>query len=320
MVISHNILAMNASRQFNMVENAKKKSTEKLSSGYRINRAADDAAGLAISEKMRKQIRGLDKGASNIQEGISLVQVADGALAEVTGMLQRMNVLSVQAANGTNSQSDRRSIQAEIDQLNKEIDRIGETTSFNGTYIFKDLDGETKNREHEVIDLMSCPEAFEFELVNGPSSATDLSGKVTHKYKIGIGNCTSAEDIVDTVYDYVRNNLPDTVPQNPASGGPIGVSHSNMMTKSPDGRSLIIYATSKAKPTPEEAANVYQTGPYGRVTSSYVTMEGDKGEAKNYLKIQCSGVDFDQEMIYTRVINSDMLGTDGINLLAEYGP
>lgn len=276
MVISHNILAMNASRQFNMVENAKKKSTEKLSSGYRINRAADDAAGLAISEKMRKQIRGLDKGASNIQEGISLVQVADGALAEVTGMLQRMNVLSVQAANGTNSQSDRRSIQAEIDQLNKEIDRIGETTSFNGTYIFKDLDGETKNREHEVIDLMSCPsaeegylreaykvgssyhpagtinfkninggnlnyilgsqftftcsqscpEAFEFELVNGPSSATDLSGKVTHKYKIGIGNCTSAEDIVDTVYDYVRNNLPDTVPQNPASGGPIGVSHS----------------------------------------------------------------------------------------------
>lgn len=285
-------------------------------------------------------------------------------------MLQRMNVLSVQAANGTNSQSDRRSIQAEIDQLNKEIDRIGETTSFNGTYIFKDLDGETKNREHEVIDLMSCPsaeegylreaykvgssyhpagtinfkninggnlnyilgsqftftcsqscpEAFEFELVNGPSSATDLSGKVTHKYKIGIGNCTSAEDIVDTVYDYVRNNLPDTVPQNPASGGPIGVSHSNMMTKSPDGRSLIIYATSKAKPTPEEAANVYQTGPYGRVTSSYVTMEGDKGEAKNYFKIQCSGVDFDQEMIYTRVINSDMLGTDGINLLAKYGP
>lgn len=131
MVIAHNMAAMNAQRQVNIVTDKKQKSTEKLSSGYRINRAADDAAGLSISEKMRKQIRGLNRSAKNIEDGISLVQVADGALAEDSDILQRMNVLAVQAANGTNSASDRADIQKEIDQLTSEIDRIAETTKFN---------------------------------------------------------------------------------------------------------------------------------------------------------------------------------------------
>jgi len=134
MVIAHNMAAMNAQRQVNIVTDKKQKSTEKLSSGYRINRAADDAAGLSISEKMRKQIRGLNRSAKNIEDGISLVQVADGALAEDSDILQRMNVLAVQAANGTNSASDRADIQKEIDQLTSEIDRIAETTKFNEVF------------------------------------------------------------------------------------------------------------------------------------------------------------------------------------------
>lgn len=130
MIISHNLAAMNASRQYNIVSGAKAKASEKLASGYRINRAADDAAGLAISEKMRRQIRGLNKGSENIQSGISLLQVADGALAEVDDMLHRMTELSVKAANGTNNTEDRAAIQAEIDNLSAEITRIGKSTRF----------------------------------------------------------------------------------------------------------------------------------------------------------------------------------------------
>ena len=142
MVISHNLLAMNAQRQFNITGTQKKKSTEKLASGYRINRAADDAAGLAISEKMRRQIRGLDQGARNTQDGISLLQVADGALSEVHDMLHRMNELAIQAANGTNTLEDRKAIQQEIDQIKGEIGRIGDSTTFNERFIFKGLTEE----------------------------------------------------------------------------------------------------------------------------------------------------------------------------------
>lgn len=130
-VIAHNILAMNANRQFNITTKKKAKSTEKLSSGYRINRAADDAAGLSISEKMRRQIRGLNQASENIQDGISLCQVADGALNETHDILQRMRELSVKAANNTNSDEDRNAIQREIDELTKEVDRIANDTSFN---------------------------------------------------------------------------------------------------------------------------------------------------------------------------------------------
>ena len=137
MVVQHNMQAMNANRMLNTTQSLQAKSTEKLSSGYKINRAADDAAGLSISEKMRKQIRGLDQASTNAQDGISAVQTAEGALTEVHSMLQRMNELAVQAANGTNSESDRQSIQDEIDQLTTEIDRVAETTKFNETYLLK---------------------------------------------------------------------------------------------------------------------------------------------------------------------------------------
>ena len=144
MVVQHNLQAMNANRMLNVTTNAQSKSTEKLSSGYRINRAADDAAGLSISEKMRKQIRGLSQASTNAQDGISAVQTAEGALTEVHSMLQRMNELATQSANGTNSETDRQAIQDEIDQLTSEIDRVSETTKFNETYLHK---GDSRTAE-----------------------------------------------------------------------------------------------------------------------------------------------------------------------------
>ena len=151
MIVQHNITAMNANRMLGMTTNSLSKSTEKLSSGYRINRAADDAAGLTISEKMRKQIRGLDQASTNAEDGVSAVQTAEGALTEVHSMLQRMNELAVQASNGTNSQSDRQAIQDEISQLTTEIDRVAETTKFNETYLLKGDKG-TKDITLEAHD------------------------------------------------------------------------------------------------------------------------------------------------------------------------
>lgn len=130
-IITHNLNADNANRQLGIVCEKKKKTTEKLATGYRINRSADDAAGLSISEKMRRQIRGLNKASRNIQDGVSLIQTADGALGEVHDILQRMNELSVQAANDANTQADRGALQDEMVQLKSEINRISRTTQFN---------------------------------------------------------------------------------------------------------------------------------------------------------------------------------------------
>ena len=149
MVVQHNLTAMNSNRMLGVTTSQQAKSAEKLSSGYKINRAADDAAGLSISEKMRKQIRGLTQASTNAQDGISAVQTAEGALTEVHDMLQRMNELAVKSSNGTNSQSDRDAIQAEIDQLTTEIDRVSETTKFNETYLLKGDDTATPTTTYE---------------------------------------------------------------------------------------------------------------------------------------------------------------------------
>ena len=143
MVVQHNLRAMNANRMLGITQGTLSKSAEKLSSGYKVNRAADDAAGLSISEKMRKQIRGLSQASLNAEDGISAVQTAEGALTEVHDMLQRMNELAVKASNGTNALSDRQTIQDEVDQLLTEIDRVSETTKFNEMYMLKG-DKDTK--------------------------------------------------------------------------------------------------------------------------------------------------------------------------------
>ena len=147
MVVQHNLTAMNANRQLGITTGAQAKSSEKLSSGYRINRAGDDAAGLTISEKMRSQIRGLNKASDNAQDGVSLIQVAEGALNETHSILQRMNELSTQAANDTNTTADRTAIQKEIDQLQSEITRISSTTQFNTMNL---IDGKFTGKNLQV--------------------------------------------------------------------------------------------------------------------------------------------------------------------------
>ena len=131
MVVQHNMQAMNANRTLGITTDSQKKVTEKLSSGYKVNRAADDAAGLTISEKMRSQIRGLTQASANAQDGVSCVQTAEGALTEVHSMLQRMNELAVKAANGTNTSADRLAIQKEVSALSSEISRVAQSTQFN---------------------------------------------------------------------------------------------------------------------------------------------------------------------------------------------
>ena len=181
MVVQHNLTAMNSNRMLGLTTASQAKSTEKLSSGYKINRAADDAAGLSISEKMRKQIRGLTQASLNAQDGISAVQTAEGALTEVHDMLQRMNELAVKSANGTNSEDDRGYIQDEIDQLVKEIDRVSETTKFNETYLLK---GTKTDEDVTSLDSVSIKAGKEFKesftLKNGQKFyAVDAAGTRT---------------------------------------------------------------------------------------------------------------------------------------------
>ena len=170
MVVQHNLSAMNTNRQLSGVQSAQSKSTEKLSSGYRINRAGDDAAGLSISEKMRSQIRGLNKASSNAQDGISLVQVAEGALNETHSILQRMNELATQAANDTNTSTDRTAIQAEIDQLTSEINRIQSTTQFNTMNL---LDGTFSSKNLQVGSLSGQSIGISIKNMNASSLGVD---------------------------------------------------------------------------------------------------------------------------------------------------
>lgn len=150
MVVQHNLTAANTNRQLGITTNGLQKSTEKLSSGYKINRAADDAAGLSISEKMRNQIRGLNKASDNAQDGISLVQTAEGALNEVHSMLQRMSELAVQASNGTNATQDRTALDNEVQQLKTEIERVGTTTQFNKMDI---LTGDFSSNNEKTLQV-----------------------------------------------------------------------------------------------------------------------------------------------------------------------
>ena len=196
MVVQHNMQAANANRMLNITTGAQSKSTEKLSSGYRINRAADDAAGLSISEKMRKQIRGLDKASSNAEDGVSSVQTAEGALTEVHSMLQRMNELAVQASNGTNSDTDRGAIQDEISQLTTEIDRVAETTKFNETYLLKGGDGTKK-------EYMTAHDAgLKGTLTDGATTAT---------FKIAAGALDSGKNVTIGGKEYSIGTAKDEV-------------------------------------------------------------------------------------------------------------
>ena len=212
MVVQHNMQAMNANRMLNVTTTQQSKATEKLSSGYKINRAADDAAGLSISEKMRKQIKGLDQASTNAQDGISAVQTAEGALTEVHSMLQRMNELATQAANGTNSESDRSSIQDEIDQLTTEIDRVAETTKFNETYLLK---GNGKTSTVKI----SAQDAGITGSLTGVGTGTAVFKMDTLKYGQSITIGSKGYTIGTTIAD-IRNTINGTGTIN--IGGTVG--------------------------------------------------------------------------------------------------
>jgi len=206
MVVQHNLTAMNSNRMLNITAKTQAKSTEKLSSGYKINRAADDAAGLSISEKMRKQIRGLTQASSNAQDGISAVQTAEGALTEVHDMLQRMNELAVKAANGTNSKDDRDYIQAEVDQLVVEIDRVATTTKFNETYLLKGVNGG-ENGKLSFAAVGSFAEAnWDKDGVQTFTVATNSAAVAAGVLATSVGSATAGSFALNNkTYNYVTN-------------------------------------------------------------------------------------------------------------------
>ena len=201
MVVQHNITAMNANRMLGVTTTGQSKSTEKLSSGYRINRAADDAAGLSISEKMRKQIRGLSQASTNAQDGISCVQTAEGALTEVHSMLQRMNELAVQASNGTMSEDDRQNVQDEVDQLVSEIDRVSETTKFNETYLLKGDNTSNGNTK-------SLKTGAEIGQIDGLTVKAKADAKYTDNDSVKIGKVV-VESSDDSVVTVDKDNITD---------------------------------------------------------------------------------------------------------------
>ena len=188
MVVQHNMTAMNANRQLGITTSAQAKSSEKLSSGYRINRAGDDAAGLTISEKMRSQIRGLNKASDNAQDGVSLIQVAEGALSETHSILQRMNELATQAANDTNTTADRNAIQSEINQLTSEIDRIQSTTQFNTMNL---IDGSYTGKNLQVGSLSGQAILISIENMNATSLFGGKNGAVSSVADVNTTNLKS---------------------------------------------------------------------------------------------------------------------------------
>ena len=196
MVVQHNLTAMNSSRMLGITTGQQAKTSEKLASGYRINRAADDAAGLSISEKMRYQIKGLNKASANAQDGVSAIQTAEGALNETHSILQRMNELATQAANDTNTTVDRNAIQSEIDQLTSEIDRIRSTTQFNTQNL---LDGTFTGKNLQVGALKG--QNIAIKVSNMQSSAIGVSGLKVSSYDAAgsaMQKIQSAIDLVST--------------------------------------------------------------------------------------------------------------------------
>ena len=198
MVVQHNLTAMNSNRMLGLTTKTQAKSTEKLSSGYKINRAADDAAGLSISEKMRNQIRGLNKASDNAQDGISLVQTAEGALNEVHSMLQRMSELAVQASNGTNASQDRTALDNEVQQLKTEIERVGTTTQFNKMDI---LTGEFSSNNEKTLQVGANQDQVITIAISALTSTVGSALDATVK----VGTASAAQSSITIIQNSITN-------------------------------------------------------------------------------------------------------------------
>ena len=339
MVISHNLSAMNALRQFNIIDGRKDKSTEKLSSGLKVNRAADNAAGLSISEKMRRQVRGLARASVNCQEGIGLCQVKDGALNEVHEILNRMSELSVHSANGTLNDSDRVYIQTEMDQLVSQINKIGSDTTFNEIQVFDyanqmGLGNNSRaatntgyltdvfqqgNSYHPSANLnfgginastvsdmygksftftcsQACDETFSFKFIDGDGTQNSVvgqnDGNKPHYYTIDIHGETTAKGVLDKVFNYVHDNMPNG--RTPDSAGNLLVSHSNRLVRTSDNSFSIVAEYSYA--TANEAAHAF---------------DNNMNTHSKYAKANCSEL--------AGVIINDFVPVMGIQAGAESG-
>jgi len=205
MRINHNIAALNTHRQLNSATNAQSKSMEKLSSGLRINRAGDDAAGLAISEKMRGQIRGLDMASKNAQDGISLIQTAEGGLNEVHSILQRMRELAVQSSSDTNVSADRNALELEFDELSNELGRIKDKSSFNTQQLFGGSAGTNVNSSGSLIIQVGANTSDTITL-NLTTSGVDLTTIVTSASSASVASQASAAAAITSI-----NTLIETV-------------------------------------------------------------------------------------------------------------
>ncbi len=304
MVVQHNMQASNASRMLNITAGNQSKSTEKLASGYKINRAADDAAGLSISEKMRKQIRGLDQASTNAQDGVSAVQTAEGALTEVHSMLQRMNELAVQASNGTNSESDRSSIQDEINQLTTEIDRVAETTKFNETYLLKGDYGK------KTIQIKAHDAGLDGTLTQNTTKATftvkalSMGDKVTiggTEYTIGVSGAST-----DAMLTNAKQVLGNGQAINPGNGEVLKI----------DGKSFTIAGTTNVD-TSELAM-----GDLGKFASNGSTIEyngksvtlfndlGANGPETNAAKKTVEGIDSKNKTVITQAKAYELMANE----------
>ena len=293
MVVQHNMQAANANRMLNVTTGQQAKSTEKLSSGYRINRAADDAAGLTISEKMRKQIKGLDRASTNAEDGVSAVQTAEGALTEVHSMLQRMNELATQSANGTNSNTDRKAIQDEIDQLTTEIDRVSETTKFNETYLLK---GDGAEKAHNVnahdagLDGVTLTDkGDEVDVTLKELNAGDKISIAGKNYTIG-----ALADDAKKLYD--------------------GVATDGTATVTVNGKAYTVQDT-----TPDTAKNEITKANLDKLVTAGVTVEYN-GKSMTVMDADANGVDKKDSSIITaaaaykletaEIVKASSIGTD----------
>ena len=357
--VAHNLTAINAQRQFGLVEKRDRKSTEKLSSGYRINRAADDAAGLAISEKMRRQVKGLTRASMNCQDGISLCQVRDGALGSVHDILQRMNELSNESANGTLSDTDRSYIQQEVDHLVAEVNRIGKETTFNEIPVFDyenmvtipgsegsvstssalgtgyltdvyqagstyypaanlnfgginaDTVSQLYGKSFSFTCSQSCGEAFKFTFIDGngnQSTASNLNGAVLHEYQIDIHGETTAKGVLDKVFNFVHDNMPNNYATNGYDA--LLVSHSNRMIRTSD--ESISLAAVVGYSTPEQAARRFaaHTGDFGKADCTELAGVISTETRKNALVIQAGAEAGQYIYIAMDKMNAGILGID----------
>ncbi len=329
MVVQHNITAMNSNRMLGLTTKAQAKSTEKLSSGYKINRAADDAAGLSISEKMRRQIRGLTQASANAQDGISCVQTAEGALNEVQDMLQRMNELAVKGENGTLTSADRSYIQSEVQQLMSEIDRVQSTTTFNeqslldGSFSNKGLQVGAESGQHIGITIknMNTNELIANALAKGTTFGTANVDANSTDTQVGAGEYADGDtntlksDMLAKFYTFDSSKVVDTEVQTKANTNVVAVTAGISKTAAPtaaDFAALNAFAKSAIKDVSQQRSDL---GAIQNRLEHTISNLDNIVENTTSAEAQIRDTDIATEMV--RYANNNILQQAGTSMLSQ---